>query len=309
MFVSLLSYFTKKCLIKLTYTPLLSLILTAPSVQSEEDTGAVGIAHNNKKNIEAKFAILLTNVCNKLKAKTISVEDLQMFLTSIFPQGEYISKSSSIHEIFEGITRQKLWNYWNYYPLDKTAQGFAPDEEMKSWIETYKQDLKSYKVTTKLIDHIATVDSDSSDEALSEEHLSKTDYKKLSFKLKIKFTDHTLMYIDDLWNEFAELYGLPPYVALLDRVSKGCISIVWLIPSYLAHKILSAAPHSGAFYHKREITRVELDGQCIYQEGEEHIQVHYLIIVSWQCVSIENNFCSECSLFKNLIIFLVDPSP
>ena len=146
------------------------------------------------------------------------------------------------------------------------------------WIETYKQDLKSYKVTTKLIDYIASVDSDSSEEALSEVQPSRDDqqyYQKLSFKLKMKITNQTLMYIDNLWKEFAELYGLPPYVAVLDCVRKGCISIVWLIPSYLAPKIHSAEPHSSDFYHKYEIIRVELDGKCIYQEEKvSHIGSH-----------------------------------
>ena len=202
-----------------------------------------------------------------------------MFLTSYFSQAECIPKSSNLHEIFEGITRQKLWNYWKYYPLEEIVQVFAADDQdIKSWIKTYKQDLKSYKVTTKLIDCIDAVDSDSSDEALSGGQPARNDqqyYKKLSFKLKIKFTDQTLMYVDNLWNEFAELYGLPPYAALLDCVRKGCISIVWLIPSYLAPKIHSAAPHNGDFYHKHEIIRVELDGKCIYQEEKvSHIGSH-----------------------------------
>ena len=215
------------------------------------------------------------NVCKKLDVKTISIKNLQLFLTSYLHLEECILKSSSVHEMFEAVTRHKLWDYWNYYPLEKIVQEFAADDqEIALWIEKYKQDLKSYKLTTKLIHYIAAVDSDSSEEALSEEQLTKY-YQKLSFKLKMKFTNQTLMYIDNLWNEFAELYGLPPYVALLDCVRKGCISIVWLIPSYLAPQIHSAAPHSDDFYHKHEIIRVELDGKCIYQEEKvSHIGSH-----------------------------------
>ena len=250
----------------------------APSFLSEEqeDTGAVAIAQYNKGNIKAKFATLLTNTCNKLDVKTISIKNLRMFLTSYLHLEECILKSSSIHEIFDTITRHNLWNYWKYYPLEKVVQEFAADDqEVASWIEAYKQNLKTYKVTTKLIDYIASVDSNSS---YSEEQPSRDNqqyYQKLSFKLKMKFTNQTLVYVDSLWNEFAELYGLPPYVAVLDHIRKGCISIVWLIPSYLAPKILSGAPHSGDFYHKHEIIRVELDEKCIYQEEKvSHIGSH-----------------------------------
>ena len=230
------------------------------------------ITRNNRQKMEAKFAMLLMNTCRTLKEKPIDVEDFQMFLTGYFPS-ECIPKSSTIHEIFEVITRHKLWDYWNYRPLDEIVQGFAADDpDVKSWIGSYKRDLKSYKVTTKLIDHIAASSADYIPPS-EEEQPARYDqryYERLSIKLKIQFTHHTLNYIDDLWNEYAELYGLLPYVALLDCIHKGCVSIVWLIPSHLAPQIRSTTPLSGDFYLKHEITRVELGEECIYQEEEHH---------------------------------------
>ena len=230
---------------------------------------------NNQRKMETKFAMLLMNTCRTLKEKLIDVEDFQMFLTGYFPS-ECIPKSSNIHEIFEAITRQKLWDYLNYRPLEEIVKRFAADDpEVTSWVETYKQDLKSYKVTTKLIDHIAAASAESIPPS-EEEQPARYDqhhYERLSFKLKMKFTDHTLDYIDDLWNEYAELYGLPPYMALLDCISEGC---VWLIPSHLASQIRSTTPLSADFYRKHEITRVELGEECIYQEKEEHQKVYML---------------------------------
>ena len=121
------------------------------------------------------------------------------------------------------------------------------DQEIKSWIETYKKDLTSYKATTRLVDYIAVVDSDPSGENSSseeEQEPAKYDrryYRKLSIKLETKFTSHTLEYLDDLWKEFADLYNLPPLVTLLDCVCKSSILIVWLIPAHLALQILRAA--------------------------------------------------------------------
>ena len=208
-----------------------TLIFTAQSIQEDNPTVAE-ITRNNQRKMEAKFAMLLMNTCRTLKEKQISVEDFQMFLTGYFPS-ECIPTSSSIHKIFEVITRQKLWDYWNYYPLKEIVQGFvADDPDLTSSLETYKRELKSYKVTTKLIDHIAATSAESVPPSEEEQPVryDQQHYERLSFKLKMKFTDHTLDYIDDLWNEYAELYGLPPYMALLDCISEGC---VWLIPSHL----------------------------------------------------------------------------
>ena len=78
-------------------------------------------------------------------------------------------------------------------------------------------------------------------------------------------------YIDQLWNKVAELYGLPPHVAILDSIHEGCVLIVWHIPSHIAPQILNAAPPSDEFYIKHEITRVEYGGEGVYQEGEVNV--------------------------------------
>ena len=86
----------------------------------------------------------------------------------------------------------------------------------------------------------------------------------------MNFTDQTMDYIDRLWNKVAELYDLPPHVVILDSIRKGCVSVVWRIPSHIAPKILEAPPPSDEFYSEHEITRVEYGGEGIYQEGEVH---------------------------------------
>ena len=215
------------------------------------------------------FSKLLSKVHGKLKEKPMT-EDLQLHLNSCFLK-EYISESSTVNEIFVTANRLKLWDYWNYEAIASIVDQFAADDpELTSLMEAYKEDLKSYKVTEKLIDHIAAF-SLTPEEEEELNHAARYDqqyYKTLTMKLQMKFTDHSLKYIDDLWNEFATLYNLPPHVALLDHVCKDCVSIVWLVPSRLAPQILDTTPLSGDFYHKHDITRVEFDGTCIYQESQ-----------------------------------------
>ena len=99
--------------------------------------------------------------CSKLAGREINMKDLRVFLRTFSP-GECIPESCDIHEIFEALTSNKLWDSWNYLPLKKIVEGFAADDqELASLIDTYKQDLKSYKATTKLIDLISVAESDS----------------------------------------------------------------------------------------------------------------------------------------------------
>ena len=237
----------------------------------QEDSGAGGIAQRNMEKIVGNFYKMLIKVRRKMREKPINAEDLKFFINGIF-HGEYIPNSSDINEIFEAVNRHRLWDYWNYYPLENIVLVFAIDDPKLTFLmETYRQDLESYKVTTKIIHHIAAVNAMPSEEEDHEQpaRYDRRYYQTLSLKLNTRVTVRSLKYIDDLWNKFANLYNLPPRVALLDHIHRGCVSVVWYIPSYLAPQI-HLAPLSNAFYRKHEITRVEFDGRCIYQEDEGH---------------------------------------
>ena len=201
----------------------------------EEDSGAVAIARENRQKINWKFGVLLKNSCKKLREKHINVKDFRLFLKGLFPPGDCVPESSNVDEIFEAITRNKLWNHWNCSPLQKVVKEFlSDDQEMMSWIADYNKDLVSYKATTKLVNYIALVDSDhNSDDSSSEDReeqeqvLAKYDrryYRKLTIRLETKFTRHTLDYIDDLWRDFEVLYNLPPLETHLQGFDLSCLT-------------------------------------------------------------------------------------
>ena len=171
------------------------------------------------------------------------------------------------------MSYHRLWDFWNYYPLEELVQAFAADDpDITSMMETYRQDLEIFKVTNKLIDYIDAA------RLTPFERPARYDqryYQTLSLKLKTRVTEHTLKYVDDIWKRISDIYGLPPFVALLEQIHEGCLLVVWLIPSHLAPQIHSAAAPIGAeFYFKHNITKVELDGKCIYQAEKEHQDVH-----------------------------------
>ena len=198
------------------------------------------------------------------------MKELRLFVKTSIP-GECIPQSADIYEIFEALIYNKLWDFWNYYLLEGIVGAFAADDaELASWIEAYLQDLKSYKVTTKLIDAADSV-------PIAKEQLTKPSrngeqyYQTLSVKLGVEFTDQTMDYIDNFWKKFAELHNLPPRAAILDSIHEGCVLIVWCIPSYIAPKILETAPPSDEFYRSHGITRVEYGGEAIYHKGKVRI--------------------------------------
>lgn len=256
-------------------------VATTRPNEEEMSSGAVAIAWENQQKINSKFGDLLEQSCKKLREKQINMKDFCRFLEGLFPPGDWIPESSSIDidEIFQAINRNKLWDHLNYSPLQAIVRKFmGNDQDMNAQFQTYKKDLASFKATTKLVHYIDAIDSDhrgddlSSEEDQLERPPAKYDrryYRKLSVKLEARFTTHTLEYLDDLWEEFADLYNLPPVVTLLDHIHENSISVVWFVPAHLAPKILRAVD----FYRRHHITGVEFDRVCIYQESKEYSKV------------------------------------
>lgn len=122
--------------------------------------------------------------------------------------------------------------------LEKVVREFmGDDQEMMSLIETYKKDLTAYKTTTKLVEYAIL-----SEHQRTHYEYDRQYYSELTFKLETMFTDHTLEYIENLWNEFAALYNLPLHVALLQCIHKEPVSVVRFISSQLADIIHDGAP-------------------------------------------------------------------
>lgn len=261
-------------------------ILDLPLATAHPDPtkdSVTAIEQRNQQKINRKFGELLEESCMKLREKGVDMKGFCLFLRGFFPQGDWIPESPSVDVVFEVITRNKLWDYWNFNPLATIIDRYlSEDKEMKVKIDTYKTELASYKATTKIVNYIKTVPSDSSSDDSSEEEqtpvklkYNRRYYRKLSVKLDMEFTDHTLEYLDDIWKELAGLFNLPSIVALLDFIREHSILIVWYIQSHFAPQILKTAPHSVDFYLKHHITRVEFDGVCIYPQAREFIEVCY----------------------------------
>ena len=68
------------------------------------------------------------------------------------------------------------------------------------------------------------------------------------------------------WFSLCYLDPDSPQTALLDRIREGCISVTWLIPSYLVPQLTKRAKINTKFFQKHGILKVTVSDQCIYEE-------------------------------------------
>ena len=254
----------------------------------QESSSAAIFKYESQAAIKAKFADFQTKVCEWLVKNGVNIDLFQLFVKNQFPPGDCIpSAPAGLTEIFEAITHHGLWDYLHYSPLVKIVQKFgAKDSEMESWVETYKKDLKSFHLVTKVEDlidahldfatlppqkKVTEVDEADPDVAHPEERAKNDLHYHCPVEWKTEFVDHSLQYLAEVWEEFSCHYLGPksPPTALLDHVCKGCFSVTWLVPSYLIPALTKRVKSDTDFFQQHHILRVTVGEECVYEELAE----------------------------------------
>ena len=252
------------------------------------DEEVAEVTRRNKDKIVAKYATLLTDVCGRLQQNGIDMGEFSLFVVARFPPGDCIPHTNDLGEMFKAITRNGLWDFWNYSPLEEIVERFGKgDPQLFLWMNEYKSDVVGFKACTKIVAYLSKVEFDSFDDSDAEQPApvkpAKHDYRyyrKLSLKLKLNVANRSLSFIDDLWSSVSECFLLPPLSAILSRVHKGCITVVWLIPTGLVPRLLMEIHKAGDFFQQHHIASVTLDDQCVYDEQTSTFKQRQSMVVS-----------------------------
>jgi len=241
---------------------------------------AAVFAFENRQAINEKFAVFQMNVCNKMLKNGVNTREFRFFVAALFPPGDCIPQSpTNLTEVFEAITHHRLWDCLHYSPLVRIVRNFgASDPEMKAWIQNYKKDLKAYTIVASIEDCIDS-NLDTCTDQLRVDCAKYDPRYNCPVEWKTNFVDHSLQHLADVWEMFSDRYLLPdsPPTALLDRVRKGCVSVTWLVPSYLIPQLIKRVKIDTEFFQKHCILKVTVGGEIVYEEevGKEAIEVSY----------------------------------
>ena len=97
--------------------------------------------------------------------------------------------------------------------------------------------------------------------------LSPELFKKLTAKVGVDITEHSLLYVEELWKFLSHQVSLPRLALILHSFAKGCISITWHVPTNLVEYVKRMTQERSNVFADRtdlHILRLTLDGQCIY---------------------------------------------
>ena len=85
---------------------------------------------------------------------------------------------------------------------------------------------------------------------------------------KTDFIDHSLQYLTDVWEMFSSQYLVPdsPPTALLHCVRSGCVSVTWLVPSYLIPQLVKRLEVDTEFLQRYRILKVTVGDKVVYEK-------------------------------------------
>ena len=228
--------------------------------------------------IQGCFAALVKRVSLKLSTMDIDMHGFRLYVSTLFPPGDFVFKNDTIMEIFSAITHNRLWDHFYYSPVEQICKEFGwEDLEVRGWINRYKAELAGFKATTKIIDYIKEC-NDEDEIADSEQsiHLYKARYdkkycRKLTVKLKVPVTEKSLDYIDEFWRSIADLFLLPSLPVLLEKIREGSTEVTWFISAIAASQIESAILNADSvrLFQRFEVMQIILNSRIVYTANQD----------------------------------------
>ena len=230
---------------------------------------------SNLDEIKSRFADLLSSIKSALKANDVTVDRVHGILVEISDCRSNLIPKTNLDELFTAASDLKLWRYDHYSPVEKVVRRFACDS--LRLVSEYKKDLSGFLTTAKLIDFIHHMNLSDSQRGTSKLPLQSynTEYDTLATKLK---TDRnismlSLMYVQELWNSFAEEFRIPSLTVVIEKVLEGCLEIIWRITPSAAKLITDGAHNAIPFFRKHDVIYVSVSGRMVYDVRQVHVQV------------------------------------
>ena len=204
------------------------------------DTAVVAIAERNVRMIKGKFSRLVTQARKRLQAREINVEDVQVFLITMYsaPNSRdgsgmvttVLESARNLDEIFRALSKYGLWDYLNYYLLQFIIEEFAhDDDELKDMMVQYQKDLTGYVLTLKIQTYleatynkhsIATSESGNLESILPQQKHELI--KRLSVVVMANITEASLHYVYNLWQTLSLQFELPRLPMILYDIAEVC---------------------------------------------------------------------------------------
>ena len=243
--------------------------------------------------LKKRFQDLKNQVRKCLEKRQIHKTEVADVLTSLSPDEDEQHKifaESHVAHLFGAAniseqfgTMNFHWNYINPPLLDHLVEQFNL-EDVRDQMETYKRDLKQFRVITPLKLYCLT-------------QKRKRIERKEDFNTMVARFDWqeniTLEDVEEFRQEYASEYNLHRCAMMIAQVLPGSYIITWFIPESIINKLMENIPEEILI--KYCVTQLEIAGFCIYSSIKTQ-KVSVRGYNNYMCLIIHSQTGSLCVL-------------
>ena len=209
---------------------------------------------------------------NRLRARLVSLD-----VSRKHEHQEFIN--NHLMNVDQRMTFTDLWarlgNYWdflNFDLLEHIINKFG-SEDLKRKMESYKHDLQSFRRSTRLCDFIDCW-------PVRGQTPPEMELRDFVAKVGHHWENCTLEHLETLKGFITHKFFLPEFTLQLKKLTKGSITITWLIPVSFVKSLQEDVQHtSSEFFMEQNIEAVIIDGRECYptptRKPVDYPQEHY----------------------------------
>ena len=244
------------------------------------------IARKNKHRIASKFSSLVTKLRKRFEVLKVDPVDLRTFLnaysTSLSRKkfADDVAHLETLAPIFDSIAKHSLWDYLNFDLVGSLVEHFTQQDQIcLELLEGYQRDFTGYLLTTEIVHHIAAQRGAGPTTTPPESIPSEELCSKLTVKLAIDITTHSLKYVEEVWKTLLRRSQLPKHTLLLRDIAESSLMITWLFPKNKAAELADAILRNTQQLQLKRVYLITINKSVIFQADPSKLAIDFKVRV------------------------------
>ena len=244
------------------------------------------IARKNKHRIASKFSLLVTQLRKRFEVLQVNPVDLRTYLTGYGASmchkdfTGYIVHLDTLALLFDSVTKHTVWDYLNFDLVGTLVEHFTHQDQIcLELLADYQRDFTGYLLTTEIVHHIAAKRGAGPTATPPESIPSEELCSKLTVKLAIDITTHSLKYVEEVWKTLLKRSQLPKHTLLLRDIAESSLMITWLFPKSKAAELADAILQNTHELRLKRVYRITINKSVIFQADLSKLAVDFKVRV------------------------------
>ena len=234
----------------------------------------------------SKFSFLVTQLRKRFEVLKVDPVDLRTFVTaygtsiSLKHFAIDVAQLDTLALIFNSIAKCRLWDYLNFDLAGSLVEHFTQQDQIcLELLADYQRDFTGYLLTTEIVHHIAakrgTGPTATPPESIPSEELCS----KLTVKLAIDITTHSLKYVEEVWKTLLRRSQLPKHTLLLRDIAESSLMITWLFPKSKAAELADAILRNTHELRLKRVYLITINKSVIFQADLSKLAMDFKVRV------------------------------